>query len=730
MEGISPWQAAAAEELSNDSIPQLLQKQIGTFTFTVLCSPSALYIKVQWPEESTVFRAAYCPGGKLKVKRKMIKENGITISMESVMGTFKSRIQIEDKDYPVLKFATMLVPDTDIHIPFWPKDIIIPVNRNQKKPHGTIHVKQVGTRSGILHFSFLKEKRGSVFYLQNLTSLQQYNQDTQTSAGETVGGLWPEIGFSLPPTTDFGLKKNTEYIISDAIVAFDGNTPESEAHLSEQYLNMLAAVYIEIPPRKTNYVHWPTILEKGLHDLTESPGCWCQVEGNHYFNAYVSDYDTPPEIMVQLAVLLPLMDYTRWSGRNLPVIKKIKDGLGEFYDEKLKTIVRWLPAAQDKLKGEEEQKKPDVMDSWYLHHPLLNLSRLSMLGDRAAEKLFLESLPYAIMVARHFKYNWPVFYNMSTLEVVKAETRPGEGGQHDVAGLYAHVLLQAYELTNDDKYLQEAEKAAKTLQGKRFKLFYQANNTAFSAGALLRLYKLTKNKTYLELSNLCMANIFQNVHLWDCHYGHGKGFPSFFALFPLSDAPYTAVYEEQEVFCAFHDYLKHAKGVKILPAIRLLISEYIRHLVDRAPFYYPPMLPDDLLSGEVKIGEVDRKLWIALEDLHDGWENSGKVGQEVYGAGNAFGILPRHYHKLDSGHMLFCDYPLTALRNTGQGNVELNIGGDHRITCRLRIIRDSETKLPAFKMKDAEGNALKSQKTREGHIEFLPLGGQRYLIES
>lgn len=133
MEGISPWQAVAAEELSNDSLPQLLQKHIGTFTFTVLCSPSALYIKVQWPEGSTVFRAAYCPGGKLKVKRKLIKENGITISMESVMGTFKSRIQIEDNDYPVLKFATALVPETDIHIPFWPKDIIIPENKNQKK---------------------------------------------------------------------------------------------------------------------------------------------------------------------------------------------------------------------------------------------------------------------------------------------------------------------------------------------------------------------------------------------------------------------------------------------------------------------------------------------------------------------------------------------------------------------------------------------------------------------
>jgi len=86
------------------------------------------------------------------------------------------------------------------------------------------------------------------------------------------------------------------------------------------------------------------------------------------------------------------------------------------------------------------------MDSWYLHHPLLNLSRLALKGNKVAEKLFLDSLEFAIKVARHFKYHWPVFYKMDTLEMVKAETKPGEGGEKDVAGLYAHIMLQAWNL--------------------------------------------------------------------------------------------------------------------------------------------------------------------------------------------------------------------------------------------------------------------------------------------
>ena len=124
------------------------------------------------------------------------------------------------------------------------------------------------------------------------------------------------------------------------------------------------------------------------------------------------------------------------------------------------------------------------MDSWYLQHPLLNLSRLALKGDKEAEKLFLDSIDFAIKVAHKFNYEWPVFYKMDTLEVVKAETQPGKGGEKDVPGLYAHVMLQAWELTGEKRFLAEAEKAALKLRGLGFELFYQANNTSFSAGAL------------------------------------------------------------------------------------------------------------------------------------------------------------------------------------------------------------------------------------------------------
>jgi hypothetical protein len=519
------------------------------------------------------------------------------------------------------------------------------------------------------------------------------------------------------------LEAGKKYVLSDAFIAFATEVPGTDAAMSKQYLDLLAAVYIKLPKPDTRYRHWPDALKSGLADLIDSPGCWSQVDGNHYFNAYFSDHETPPEIMVQLAVLLPLLDYAEWSSDELPVIKKIKAGLPAFYDEKLKTIMRWHPKAADKLKGEEEQKQPRTMDSWYLHHPLLNLSRLALKGDKAAEELFLGSLEFAINVAHHFKYEWPVFYKMDTLEVLKAETQPGKGGEKDVPGLYAHVMLQAYELTGKKLYLAEAEIAASKLQGLGFDIFYQANNTAFSAGALLRLFKITKKEVYKELSYMCLASVFKNVRLWDCNYGYGKNFPSFFALFPLNDAPYTAAYEEQEVFCAFHDYLRHAKGEDILPSVRLLMSEYIRFLVERAMYYYPPMLAKEMLSEDVKSGEVDSNLWIALEDIHDGWEQSGEVGQEVYGAGNAFGILPRHYMRVPGeDFMIYTDYPTYGFSAEKGKPAAFSLAGDGRMNCRMMLVKTGKGKLPQFTVTVSGQDELEGVVAKGGNLEFTITG--------
>ncbi|MEH3114820.1 hypothetical protein [Pedobacter terrae] len=727
MKGLSPW-AINAMDRFRDQYTEHHQINIQNLSFKIIDTGDSLWVKLEKKNCKPIFfRTCFSPGGNFENLKIRQSADQIHFTASSAVGDFKIDIAIEDAGLPILKYNSSLKLREAITIPFWPRDILtIGHLSSPQKDMGDIRHSQVGNRSGLLYMDF-PERSLRMLYFQNLTSLSPYAEQTGTSLREVVGGEVPEVGLALPPTPIQELAKGIEIKLSDALVCFK-EYKKSTDNISRDYLDMLAAIYTRIEKPETSYKNWPEILEKGMKDLIESPGCWSQLDGHRYFNAYVSDYETPPEIMVQLAVLLPLQDYVDWSGKSLEVIKIIKEGLPSFYDQKLKTLVRWHPAAESKLKGEEEQKMPMVMDSWYLHHPMLNLSRLALKGDKVAESLFLDSLGFVIKVAKRFHYDWPVFYKMDTLEIIKAETKPGEGGEKDVPGLYAHVMLQAYELTENNKYLLEAERAANKLAKIGFKLMYQANNTAFSAGALLRLYKITGKQKYLELSYTCLASIFQNVQLWDCNYGFGKHFPTFFSLFPLTDAPYTAVYEEQEVFCAFHDYLSHAQGIDIPDSVRLLCAEYIRFLINRAPYYYPPMLPAEMLSDEVKMGEVDRNLWIALEDLHDGTEPSGTVGQEVYGAGNAFGILPRQYIRLENeSFLIFCDVPMHGIRKSS-GKITFALQGHHSTQARVRITTEGTQKIDTKLKFTISPGKMETAKNGLGDLECFVAADERITI--
>lgn len=731
MNAISPWLLNNNAYLNDPSVQLVLNYEWQGYNFGIASIPDSCWLIMTWPAGQRIaFRLIYSPADDLDVDAQKDQER-ILLTCNSRIGLFRVELRLSSDDEPLIRLTTSLKPHVPLLFPYWPRDIVpLGAAGSDSMALGKVHIKQVGSRSGQLYFSLTHPEAGSILYIQNLSALADYNQATETPAAETVGGEWPEIGFALPPTLkNKPLEAGKTYVLSDAFVAFSDEVPADEPSMTRQYLDMLAAVYLAMPKPETTYQNWPDILQKGLSDLIDSPGCWSQLDGNHYFNAYVSDYATPPEIMVQLAVLLPLLDYVEWSDSELEVMRRIKQGLPAFFDDKLGTIVRWHPKAADKLKGEEEQKEPMTMDSWYLHHPLLNLSRLALKGDEVAEKLFLGSLEFAIKVAHHFNYQWPVFYKLDTLEVIKEETQPGMGGEKDVPGLFAHVMLQAWELTGDKRYLAEAEKAAQKLRGLGFSLMYQANNTAFSAGALLRLYKITKKDFYLDLSYLCLAVLFKNVRLWDCNYGYGRNFPSFFTLFPLNDAPYSAVYEEQEVFCAFHDYLRHAEDVDLLPSARLLVAEYIRFLVDRACYYYPPMLAKEMLHDKPKIGEVDPNLWIALEDLHDGWEQSGQVGQEVYGAGNAFGIMPRHYIRVAEAEiMIYTDYPTYGFTARGKAPVKFRLAGDGRLMCRLMIIKTGHRKLPHLNVV-INGVEVKGKSAAGGNLEYAVPGDGLVIID-
>lgn len=694
------------------------------FTLEVYLHLNSAWLEASWAKGSRVcFRVAFFPQGPIDVAQVIQEDLSLLIQLRSKIGLQTARILVPRESEPILRYTTVLRCHESTYIPYWPRDVMpLAKTRRPLKAKGKVYASQVGARSGLLHFGLPKPMSGSVFYFQNLSALSAYCESTKTSVADSVGGKWPEMGFALPPAKESPLASGKDFTICDALVSLH-ESPDGENEVAQQFLDSLANTYLQLALPATDYPDWPEIAKKSLRDLENCSGCWSHTGGHDYLNAYLCDYESVPESMVQLAVLLPLLEYEKWLGQRIPLIEEIERVLPHFYDAKIGCVARWLPAKEKTLTGEEEQKKPRVMDSWYQLHTLLNLSRMALKGNKTAKKLFLDSVDYAIKVARRFKYRWPVFYNVDTLEVVKAETKPGEGGEKDVSGSYAHVMLQALELTGDGRSLSEAKKAARAIEGAGMNLLYQANNTAFASGALLRLWKITRNPRYLHSSYVCLANLFKNVRLWEENYGFGKNHPTFFALFPLDDAPYTAVYEEQEVFSALSNYIVLAEGEDILPSIRLLIAEFIRYAGHRSIFYYPPLLPEEMLADETKTGELNKRLWIPIEDMHQGWQKSGVVGQEVYGAGQAFGFVCRHVLQVqDEGFQVFVDYPITK-KHTQPGLISFKVGGDPRLKCSVRLIPIKGTNLKGVTLRAGE-RKVKGVPTREGHLEFALSGNE------
>ena len=316
-------------------------------------------------------------------------------------------------------------------------------------------------------------------------------------------------------------------------------------------------------------------------------------------------------------------------------------------------------------------------------------------------------------------------FNVQTFAVQTGERKPGEPGQSDVGGLYADVCLHAWGLTGKKRYLEEAKRAVRALSGYRFAAGYQFNITAIGAAACLRLWRETGEDFFRDQSFVLLASFFHHTMLFQSELGAARFFPSFFGVLCLHDADYIAVFEAFESLAAFHEILS-AAGDDLPPSVSLLLTEYCRHLLDRAWYYYPGELPEEALAKEVRNGRLDRTLAIPVEDLYAGGDPAGTVGQEVYGAGMAFALVTRAFHRMPRvPFLLYCDYPFAEVRHA-DGCVGLRLYGVPHAACRLRLIAENGH-LPDVTVRIG-GKELAGEKTPERHLEYAVPGGSEVEI--
>ncbi|WP_380871714.1 hypothetical protein ACFB49_26650 [Sphingomonas sp. DBB INV C78] len=722
--GASPQVLALRAELTEGTMRSLGSIALRGRDVEICEGREALWAIVRRAGKSGLaLRAAHVPGGATRVKKRAAgPEDALSLEVESAIGIQTIIFQTHAPDLDVLRVTVSLTPHVPLLVPFLPRDLY-PLGENDDPllAEGRVEAAQRGLNTGVSYFHIDQPAFGSVLYFQNFTALSDYFLATKTKPDGAVGGEWPEIGY-LPPTppqsgtppTD-PLPAGKDVTISDALLVFHDDAACDEQDSALRFMQMLGAAYRQLDLPATEYRDWVVRAERTLRHLDTAPEATIRHYGHRYAHPYTdAEY---PDIMVQMSLITALRDFAVWTKAPIPLETEFAAGLAKFHDRKLKTMRRYLPNV-----GKDKDK--DAVDSWYLYHPLLNLGRMAIDGDRRANRLFTASLDYAIKAAHHFKYAWPIQFKVDDFRVI-VEARNDDGlGQTDVGGLYAYVMLQAYELTEDDRYLGEARAAIDAVKNMRFDLNYQANLTAWGASACMRLWRITNEEYYLRQSYVYLASFFHNSAIWESQIEAAKHYSNFLGVTCLHDAPYMAVYECFDSFAAFERYLKDS-GPDLDPTARMLISEYCKYALYRAWFYYPDALPADILAKEVRNGHIDAKLSFPLEDLYHDGQPAGQVGQEIYGAGAAFVFASRAFHRISGETFeMFCDHFLMANERNGEHSLSFRLDGGDACLARLSLVRRGRAPLPVFTVETAGGDRIRP-KLHDDRVDYaIPANGR------
>ena len=720
VQGYSPHVLLLKQELASNRMRSIASFDVDGRNVEACVGQDSLWLLIRRPDlGGFALRAAYAPGGLPSVRRvRRRKGEALRLRVRSELGVHEVSISTPFTSMPALRVTTQLTVSEPLLIPYFPRDLYpIDANDDPTGAVGRVEAAQRGLNTGLCFITSEGGGFGTTLYLQNFTALSEYFRQTGTKPDGAVGGLWPELGF-LPPTPKQSPEPPKKPIlpgkaitVSDALLAFHDSADGSEQALAACFLNQLAALFelLEAPP--TEFRDWPARAEQTLKDLDQSEDATIRHYGMRYIHPYTgAEY---PDVMAQLSIITALRDLEVWSKKPVPLRRELQRGLTKFFDAELGALRRYLPNVG-------KDKNADAVDSWYLCHPLLNLGRLAIEGDKDAEALFLKSIDYPIKAARHFRYKFPIQFDINDYSII-TKARDDGFGQTDAAGIYAYVMLQAFELTDDAKYLDEARKAIEAAKGMKFDLNYQANLTAWGAAACMRLWRIDNREDYLQQGYVYLASFFHNSAMWESEIGWARYYSNFMGVTALHDAPYMAMFECHDSFAAFEEYLRNG-GPDLSRAVRTLISEYCRYALHRAWFYYPDALPPGAIAPKQREpnGVVKRSLSFPVEDLYVDGQQAGQVGQEVYGAGAAFVFATRAFHLVEgSPFSLFCDQFMVRSERPTQDQLNFQIAGGETRKAKFCILRSGKRKLPRFQLSSASGEPLEPASRKADRIEYL-----------
>lgn len=727
---LSPALISLRQDLAAGPGKHLARSAWGELELELWRGRDSLWVLIRRPGKGGLaVRAAYIPGTDwdCTIERRD-QGKGWTARLRSALGTHRIVIDPHQTDLHRLRVTATLTPADFLRIPFLPRDLYpLDADDDPTTAQGVIEASQRGVNSGLLYLRMEQPEFGSVLYFQNLTALNAYFDITGTSPEAVVGGEWPELGYIAPICRDNQSDRDRpfppgqEVILSDAIVVLHHRWSGDEQEQARRFIQMLGTAYQALELPAVEYRDWEDRARRTLRDLETSDKATVRHYGQRFAMPYVDG--EVPDSMVQLSLVASLTALQDWLGHPIPLRDELLRGAHRFHNRDLGMVQRFLPNAG-------ATKDLDAVDSWYLYHPLVSLARLASGGDGEALKLLLAGADYAMRAAQHFNYRWPIEFKAQDFAVITRNRGDQPFGQTDVNGIYAYLMVQLFELTGEDRYLEEGRAAIEAARGLKFDLMYQANLTVWGAVACLRLWRITGEDLYLRQSYVYLAGVLHNCEIWQSRIGHAVHYSNFLGATCLHDAPYMAMFECFECFAGFEEYLANG-GPELEPAARMLVSEFCKYALERAWFYFPDALPRGIIhDGEHQSGTIDPTLSFPLEDLYGDGQAPGQIGQEIYGAGSAFVFATRSTWRFEGvPFAVWCNHFIRAAERSGERTLSMELAGGETCFALLCIVREKRRTLPRVHLRTAGGDPVRPQSSSKDRIEFRVPASGRLVLE-
>lgn len=577
-----------------------------------------------------------------------------------------------------------------------------------------------------LTYLYDRDLESTLFYFADLTALNGLFaasgtggtggpfRDPRGGPSTLVGATAAGIGISLPPGCLSGIVAPAAPVtVADSYLYLGVGKPTTEIAASERFLEALGAVYDRIRKPVLAPADWRTLGARAQHDLA-GRDVLVTLGNNSYLRAYVSDRRSAPELITQLNVLAGVVAYERTFGPSDDTrrLRTMLDAdLPTFYAPAYRSVVNNLPLPQGPGAATE---------SWYFIGDLINLARIARDGDAVARTLLLRSVPGAITLAHNVRYAFPRSITYGTWR--------GSGSlQPDVTGGYAYLMLQLHEITGDRRYLAEARIGLAHLAGYGFALTYETHMTALGAAAAARLSVLTGDRRLVDAALPPLANLFAEAWLWDCRYGAcARGYHTFFGISPLPWSGYIAMMEQEETWQALREFALWA-GDRAPAGVRTLVAEFTRYSLATLAYTLPTALPTGVAAAmPAEYPFVPRNrldLAIPLEDLREGNQPSGQIGQEIYGAGGPLILAGLSSARIAPGLWVRAPYPFAIA--TARSGIQLTLAGTPNYRITLEVTGQGGERVRINRL-DTGANAVLSPCAAGLCTEVA--GGRRYLV--